>query len=143
MFFWVKIFNWAQTETSNSSSTVSVIQQDFENRNIFVGLTTLSTVYSGKSVFHLNQFYFCNWTQLWQQKSQIGHKQKHLIFATCYNYSIIIGKCKCVDGHFIYSGILKGWNIVFNKKLLFFSLIRQSSRIEISELAERALSYSG
>ena len=35
---WVKIFNWAQTETSNSSSTVSVVQWYFENRNISVGL---------------------------------------------------------------------------------------------------------
>ena len=33
-----KIFNWAQTETSNSSSTVSVVQWYFENRNISVGL---------------------------------------------------------------------------------------------------------
>ena len=38
MFLWVKIFNWAQTETSNSSSTVSVVQWYFENRNISVGL---------------------------------------------------------------------------------------------------------
>ena len=35
---WVKIFNWAQTETSNSSSTVSVVQWYFENRNVSVGL---------------------------------------------------------------------------------------------------------
>ena len=35
---WVKIFNWAQTETSNSSSTVTVVQGYFENRNISVGL---------------------------------------------------------------------------------------------------------
>ena len=62
----------------------------------------------GKSVFHLNQFHFRKWIQLCQEKSQIGHKQKHLIFANCYNYSIIIGKCKCLDGNFIYSGILKG-----------------------------------
>ena len=26
LFLWVKIFNWAQIETSNSSSTVNVIQ---------------------------------------------------------------------------------------------------------------------
>ena len=38
LFFWVKIFNWAQTETSNSSSAVSVAQWYFENRNISVGL---------------------------------------------------------------------------------------------------------
>ena len=38
MFLWVKIFNWAQTETSNSSSTVNVAQWHFENRNISVGL---------------------------------------------------------------------------------------------------------
>ena len=38
LFLWVKIFNWAQTGTSNSSSTVSVIQWNFENRNISVGL---------------------------------------------------------------------------------------------------------
>ena len=38
LFLWVKIFNWAQTETSNSSSTVSVIQWYFENKNISVGL---------------------------------------------------------------------------------------------------------
>ena len=38
LFLWVKIFNWAQTETSNSSSTVSVVQWYFENRNISVGL---------------------------------------------------------------------------------------------------------
>ena len=38
LFLWVKIFNWAQTETSNSSSVVSVIQWYFENRNISVGL---------------------------------------------------------------------------------------------------------
>ena len=37
-FLWVKIFNWEQTETSNSSSTVSVVQWYFENRNISVGL---------------------------------------------------------------------------------------------------------
>ena len=38
LFLWVKNFNWAQTETSNSSSTVSVVQLYFENRNISVGL---------------------------------------------------------------------------------------------------------
>ena len=38
LFSWVKIFNWAQTETSNSSSTVTVVQGYFENRNISVGL---------------------------------------------------------------------------------------------------------
>ena len=38
LFLWVKIFNWAQTETSNSSSTVSVVQWYFENRNISMGL---------------------------------------------------------------------------------------------------------
>ena len=54
LYLWVKIFNWAQTETSNSSSTVSVVQWYFEN------------------------------------------------------YSIITGKCKRLDGNFIYSGILKG-----------------------------------
>ena len=37
-FLWVKIFKWAQTGTSNSSSTVSVVQWYFENRNISVGL---------------------------------------------------------------------------------------------------------
>ena len=34
LFFWVKLFNWVQTETSNSSSTVSVAQWYFENRHI-------------------------------------------------------------------------------------------------------------
>ena len=34
-FLCVKIFNWAQTD---SSSTVSVVQWYFENRNISVGL---------------------------------------------------------------------------------------------------------
>ena len=38
LFLWVKIFNWAQTETSISSSTVSVVEWYFENRNISVGL---------------------------------------------------------------------------------------------------------
>ena len=38
LFLWIKIFNWTQTETSNSSSTVSVVQWHFENRNISVGL---------------------------------------------------------------------------------------------------------
>ena len=38
LFLWVKIFNWAQTETSNSSLTVSVVLWYFENRNISVGL---------------------------------------------------------------------------------------------------------
>ena len=38
LFLWVKIFNWAQTETSNSSSTVSVVQWYVEYRNISVGL---------------------------------------------------------------------------------------------------------
>ena len=38
LFLWVKIYKWAQTETSNSSSTVSVLQWYFENRNISVGL---------------------------------------------------------------------------------------------------------
>ena len=38
LFLWVKIFKWAQTKRSNSRSTVSVIQWDFENRNIYVGL---------------------------------------------------------------------------------------------------------
>ena len=37
LFLWVKIFNSAQTETSNFSSTVSVVQWYFENRNISVG----------------------------------------------------------------------------------------------------------
>ena len=32
LFLRVKIFNWAQTETSNSSSNVSVVQWYFENR---------------------------------------------------------------------------------------------------------------
>ena len=41
LFLWVKIFDWAQTETSNSSSTVTVVQGYFENRNIFVGLWQL------------------------------------------------------------------------------------------------------
>ena len=38
LFLWVKIYKWAQTETSNSRSTVSVVQCYFENRNISVGL---------------------------------------------------------------------------------------------------------
>ena len=38
LFLWVKNFDWAQRETSNSSSTVSVVQWYFENRNISVGL---------------------------------------------------------------------------------------------------------
>ena len=38
LFLWVNIFNWAQTETSNSSSTVTVVQGYFENRNISMGL---------------------------------------------------------------------------------------------------------
>ena len=38
LFLWVKIYNWAQTETSNFSLTVSVVQWYFENRNISVGL---------------------------------------------------------------------------------------------------------
>ena len=38
LFLWVKIFNFAQTETCNSSSTVCVVQWYFENRNISVGL---------------------------------------------------------------------------------------------------------
>ena len=38
LLLWVKIYKWAQTETSNSSSTVSVVQWYFENRNISVGL---------------------------------------------------------------------------------------------------------
>ena len=38
LFLWVKMFNWAQTATSNSSSTVGVVQWYFENRNISVGL---------------------------------------------------------------------------------------------------------
>ena len=38
LFLWVKIYKWTQTETSNSSSTVSVVQWYFENRNISVGL---------------------------------------------------------------------------------------------------------
>ena len=37
LFLWVKIYKWAQTETSNSSSNVSVVQWYFENRNISVG----------------------------------------------------------------------------------------------------------
>ena len=41
LFLWVKIFNWAQTETSNSSSTVSVVQWYFENRNISMSLWPL------------------------------------------------------------------------------------------------------
>ena len=41
LFLWVKVFNWAQTETSNSSSTVSVVQWYFEKRNISVGLWQL------------------------------------------------------------------------------------------------------
>ena len=58
LFLWVKIFNLAQTETSNSSSTVSVVQWYFVNCNIYCRpLTTFLTVHSGKSVFDLNQFY--------------------------------------------------------------------------------------
>ena len=38
VFLWVKIYNCTQTETSNSTSTVSVVQWYFENRNISVGL---------------------------------------------------------------------------------------------------------
>ena len=38
LFLWVNIYKWVQTETSNSSSTVSVVQWYFENRNISVGL---------------------------------------------------------------------------------------------------------
>ena len=38
LFLWVKIYKRAQTETSNSSSTVSVVQWYFENRNISVVL---------------------------------------------------------------------------------------------------------
>ena len=38
LFLWVKILNLAQTETSNSSSTISVVQWYFDNRNISVGL---------------------------------------------------------------------------------------------------------
>ena len=38
LFLCVKIFNWAQTETSSSSSTVNVVQWYYENRNISVSL---------------------------------------------------------------------------------------------------------
>ena len=38
LFLWAKIFNWAQTEASSSSLTVSVVQWYFENRNISEGL---------------------------------------------------------------------------------------------------------
>ena len=38
LFLWVKIFNWAQTETFNSSPTVTVVQGYFDNKNISVGL---------------------------------------------------------------------------------------------------------
>ena len=41
LLLWVQIFNWAQAETSSSSSTVSVVQWYFENRNISVGLWQL------------------------------------------------------------------------------------------------------
>ena len=58
LFLWVKIFNWAHTETSNSSSTVSAVQWYFENRNISVGLSQLfrqfiveKICFSSKSVF--------------------------------------------------------------------------------------------
>ena len=38
LFLWAKMFNWAQIETSNSSSTDSVVQWYFENRNISADL---------------------------------------------------------------------------------------------------------
>ena len=38
LFLWVKIYKSTKTETSNSKSTVSVVQWYFENRNISVGL---------------------------------------------------------------------------------------------------------
>ena len=38
LFLWVKIYNWSQTEKFNSSSTVSVVQWYFENKNISVGI---------------------------------------------------------------------------------------------------------
>ena len=38
LFLWVKIFNQTETETSNSSSALSVVRWYFENRNISVGL---------------------------------------------------------------------------------------------------------
>ena len=51
-----KNFNWAQTETSSSSSTVAVVQGYFENRNISVDLWQLfrqfivENLFSSKSV---------------------------------------------------------------------------------------------
>ena len=41
LFMWIKIYKWAQTETSNSRPTVSVVQWYFENRNNSVGLWQL------------------------------------------------------------------------------------------------------
>ena len=53
LFLWVKIFNWAQTETSNSSSTVSVVQWYFENRNISVGLWPLFRQFEVENPFFI------------------------------------------------------------------------------------------
>ena len=82
LFLWVKIFNWAQTETSNSSSTVSVVQWYFENRNISVCLSQLFRQFIVEIRFSSKSVLFSQ-VDPSLTKSQIGHKQKHLILANC------------------------------------------------------------
>ena len=53
LFLWVKNFNCAQAETSNSSSTVSVVQWYFENKNISVGLWQLSRQFIVENPFFI------------------------------------------------------------------------------------------
>ena len=53
LFLWVKIFNWAQTEISNPSPTVSVVQWYFENRNISVGLWQLFRQFIVENLFFI------------------------------------------------------------------------------------------
>ena len=53
LFLWVKLFNWAQTETSNSSPIDSVVQCYFENKNISVGLWQLFRQFIEENPFYI------------------------------------------------------------------------------------------
>ena len=76
LFLWIRIFNWRQTETSNSSSLL-VSYNGILRKEIFLWASdNFFDSLWWKTRFSSNQFYFHKWTQLWQQESQIGRKQK-------------------------------------------------------------------
>ena len=87
LFLWVKIFNWAQIETSNSSSTVSVGEWYFENINISVGLWQLFRQFIVENLFFVRvkkiAFLFPHWPKFEDRNLKMSRNSTIIFWLKC------------------------------------------------------------